>query len=185
MILVNHDPNWRNEFKILKSVYADILGESIIAVEHVGSTAIEGIVAKPILDIDIVIADEASFGVVKDRLLLVGYWHNGDQGVPTREVFKRVDEHVPYYNGRQAWMLHHLYVCLATSPELARHIAFRDYLRVNADARRQYEAIKLEIASRSKGDRKLYARLKEQESVCGAFVATIIEKQTQQGLRER
>ena len=179
---MNYNPSWKIEFDALKSVYEDVLGDSIIAIEHVGSTAIDGIVAKPILDIDIVIADKASFGVVKDRLLSVGYWHNGDQGVPSREVFKRVDERVPYGNGRRTWMLHHLYVCPVDSPELARHIAFRDYLRANSDARLQYEAIKLEIASRANGDRKLYARLKEQEGVCGAFVATIIEKHTQQGL---
>ena len=176
MILVEYDPHWKIEFEALKRIYEAVLDADIMTIEHVGSTSIEGLAAKPILDIDIVIADEAAFSPVKNKLESVGYWHNGNQGIPTREVFKRVDEYVPHFGNRRAWMLHHLYVCPADSPELKRHIAFRDYLRAHPEAKSQYEAIKREIASRSHGDRKLYAKIKEQEGVCTQFVEMILEK---------
>ncbi len=176
MMLVPHDPAWKAEFEALRDVYAELCGETLVAIEHVGSTAIAGIVAKPILDIDVVIPGYTVFDEIKRKLESVGYRHNGDQGLPTREVFKRVDERVPHYEGRSVWMCHKLYVCPADSPELARHIAFRDYLRKSHGARREYEAIKLDIAARSNGDRKIYARLKEREGRCRAFVSSVLEK---------
>jgi len=138
-------------------------GDLAIAIEHVGSTSIPGIKAKPIIDIDVVIQNYTVFPDVVERLARLGYTHNGDQGIPHREAFKRQDECTPRTTLPQEWMHHHLYVCPASSEELRRHLAFRDYLRVNADARNAYERIKVAIAARSNGDRKVYAAIKETE----------------------
>lgn len=153
-----------------------MLGVLLVRIEHVGSTAIKGIVAKPILDIDLVIADDADFPAVKTRLESLGYRHNGNQGVPEREVFKREDEGVPRGGFGRNWMQHHLYVCTIDSRELQRHVTFRDYLNRHSQARLQYEAIKVEIASRSNGDRKLYAKIKAEEGACTDFVESILKK---------
>ena len=88
-ILCDYDPAWKLAFSDLRAVYENVFGEPILAVEHIGSTSIEGLAAKPILDIDLVIDSMSSFPSVKTKLELLGYVHNGDQGVPQREAFKR------------------------------------------------------------------------------------------------
>lgn len=156
-----------------------MLGRLLLRVEHVGSTAIEGIAAKPILDIDLVISKEVDFATIKVKLEEIGYRHNGDQGIPGREAFKRLDESVPFSKGRDRWMKHHLYVCMEGSEELDRHTRFRDYLNTHTPARTEYESIKRDIEARSSGDRKIYARIKETEGVCTAFVEKILKKAEQ------
>ena len=163
MILHDYTPTWADEFERLKHVYADALGDLALAIEHVGSTSITGIKAKPIIDIDVVIKDYTIFPDVVERLAQLGYTHNGDQGVLHREAFKYQDGFTPHTTPQRQWMLHHLYVCPAFSEELRRHLLFRDYLRANADARNAYERIKVVIAARSDGDRKVYAAIKEAE----------------------
>jgi GrpB-like predicted nucleotidyltransferase (UPF0157 family) len=179
MILHVHDPSWASEFGRLRSVYIATLGNLACAIEHVGSTAIQQIAAKPILDIDIVIAGESDLPAVTKKLEKLGYWHNGNQGIPGREAFKRRDEKVPYTEEPITWMNHHLYVCVRGSRELVRHILFRDYLKNEPKARAAYESIKKDIEARSNGDRKVYADLKEHEGICSAFVERILKQAEQ------
>ena len=162
-ILHEHTPAWRDEFELLRDIYLKALGELAIAVEHVGSTAIPGIKAKPIIDINIVIAGYNVFPKVVDCLAILGYKYNGDQGIVHREVFKRRDDLVPYTSPSKEWTNHHLYVCPEFSEEHAWPLIFRDYLRSHEDAKREYERVKVEIAARSDGDRKKYAAIKEVE----------------------
>ena len=163
MILHKHSPLWADAFRELKEVYSCCLGDLAIAIEHVGSTSVPDIKAKPILDIDIVIADYDHFPRVVDKLALLGYRHNGDQGIRHREAFHGIDEWTPHTDPRRHWQNHHLYVCPQWSEELKRHLLLRDYLRTNETARREYEAIKQLIEARSDGDRKKYAAIKEAE----------------------
>lgn len=175
-ILQEHDPQWAHEFQRLKAVYQRALGEVMHSIEHVGSTAIKEIAAKPILDIDIVISDLSYFPEATRRLESLGYRHNGDQGIPGREAFKRVDERVPHDGASASWMNHHLYVCAVDSTELMRHVLFRDFLNAHQEARQAYEQIKKDIAARSGGDRKVYADIKENEEICSNFVENILIK---------
>ena len=168
MILFKHTSDWADEFKLLKKIYTESLKELVVSVEHVGSTAIPGIMAKPIIDIDIVIGNYEAFPSAAKVLTALGYRHNGDQGILHREAFKRSDEFVPHTGPKKKWINHHLYVCPEFSKELERQIIFRDYLRVNEEAKREYERIKLSITAKSNGDRKRYAIIKEAE--CRRFV---------------
>jgi GrpB-like predicted nucleotidyltransferase (UPF0157 family) len=172
MILHEHSPLWAEAFRELRDVYSRCLGDLAIAIEHVGSTAIPDIKAKPILDIDVVIADYDIFPRVVDRLALLGYSHNGDQGIRHREAFHGADEWTPHTDPRRHWHNHHLYVCPQWSEELKRHLLFRDYLRTNKTARREYEIIKLSIEARADGDRKKYATIKEEE--CRPFFRNML-----------
>ncbi|HQO09411.1 MAG TPA: GrpB family protein [Clostridiales bacterium] len=174
MILSEYDPNWEYEYRKLGLFYIEILGELLVRIEHVGSTAIYGIKAKPILDIDLVIEDNSVLSEVVKKLKTIGYTHNGDQGIPGREAFLRDDQSVPWNQKNKTWMKHHLYVCTKDSRELDRHIQFRDYLNTNSEAAKEYENIKLEIESRSNGDRKLYADIKENDGVCSAYVERVL-----------
>lgn len=172
MILVPHNPAWAAEFEDLRRVYATGLGGLILRIEHVGSTAVPGLAAKPILDIDIVMPDYEAFSAIASALAELGYTHNGDQGIPQREAFKEQDASAPYTQPRRRWMKHHLYVCPEGGAELRRHVAFRDALRARADLRQEYERLKLAIAARCGDDRKLYASIKETE--CRDFVQRVL-----------
>lgn len=176
MILHPYDPSWPEEFRRLETAYQRALGPVLLRVEHVGSTAIPGIAAKPILDIDLVLATDADFPAVKAGLERLGYRHNGDQGIPGREAFKRLDAEAPHGEGGGHWMAHHLYVCVEGCRELLRHTAFRDYLEAHPEAAAEYESLKKRLEARSGGERQRYVDLKENEGECRAFVERILEK---------
>ena len=116
----------------------DALGRLAIEIEHVGSTSVQGLSAKPIIDIDVVIKDYSEFEAVKSALKKIGYHHEGNLGIIGREAFK--------YDDKAHLRKHHLYVCPKDSPELKRHIAFREYLRTHPDVTREYSQIKEEGA---------------------------------------
>lgn len=94
----------------------------------------EGLSAKPIIDIDVVISDYSVFDYVVSRLETIGYFHEGNLGIKDREVFT--------YSDKPHLQSHHLYVCPQTSEELLRHVTFRDFLRNNPDAVKKYSEVK-------------------------------------------
>ena len=110
-----------------------------LGIEHVGSTSVLGLSAKPIIDIDVVIRDCSLLDDVVAALGKIGYRHEGNQDVVGREAFK--------YNGKEHLQKHHLYVCPQDSPELKRHITFRDYLRSHPEAVQEYGRVKEEGAA--------------------------------------
>ena len=129
---------WKKDFEDIRSELMAVLKGKVISVEHVGSTSVEGLSAKPVIDIDVVMEDEASFSAVKDALESIGYRHEGDLGIPGREAFK--------YESKEHLRKHHLYVCTKDAEELRRHISFRDYLRTHPEAVREYSRVKEEGA---------------------------------------
>ena len=138
VVVLPYDEQWKQDFIMIKDELTSALGQLAMRIEHIGSTSVEGLSAKPIIDIDVVIKDYAEFEEVVSTLGAIGYRHEGDLGVAGREAFK--------YDGKDHLRKHHLYVCPEDSPELKRHIAFRDYLRTHSDAVRQYSRIKEEGA---------------------------------------
>ena len=139
VVVVPYDERWAQDFKDIASEIRDALGELALDIQHVGSTAVPGLSAKPIIDIDVVIRDYSGFDAVVNALQSIGYRHEGDLGIVGREAFD--------YDGKAHLRKHHLYVCSQDSPELKRHVAFRDYLRAHPDAAREYGRIKEEGAS--------------------------------------
>lgn len=138
VIVLPYDEGWKQDFLKIKQELQDALGQLAIDIEHVGSTSVEGLSAKPIIDIDVVIEDNT---VLKDAVAALeraGYEHEGDLGIPGREAFR--------YEGKEHLRTHHLYVCPKDSPELKRHIAFRDHLRSHPEAVKEYSRIKEEGA---------------------------------------
>ena len=139
IVVIPYDERWAQDFEAIASEIRDALGELALAIEHVGSTAVPGLSAKPIIDIDVVIRDYTTFNAVILALKEIGYHHEGDLGIAGREAFG--------YEGKEHLRRHHLYVCPQDSPELKRHIAFRDYLRAHPDAAREYGRVKVEGAA--------------------------------------
>ena len=137
-------------FLSIENVIKDNLVDLIICVEHVGSTSVKGLGAKPILDIDVVIEGYNVFPAVVKSLEKIGYYHQENWSFEGREAFGRKDTLVPWDRQNTNWIEHHLYVCNKDSNELARHLAFRDYLRNNPDAVAEYEQLKNHLVKTEK-----------------------------------
>lgn len=134
VIVVPYDKAWKSAFEEIKKEIERVIGDLIIGIEHVGSTSVEGLSAKPIIDIDVVIKDYSVFATVVQKLETIGYIHEGDLGIKDREAFK--------YSNKPHLQKHHLYVCPQYSEELHRHVTFRDYLKNNREAVKKYSLVK-------------------------------------------
>jgi GrpB-like predicted nucleotidyltransferase (UPF0157 family) len=152
VVVLPYDIAWQSAFQKIKSEIEEAVGDLIIGVEHVGSTSVEGMSAKPCIDIDVIIKDDSVFSAVADRLKTIGYIHEGDLGIKDREAFKYLDK--PHLQ------THHLYVCPQYSEELHRHMVFRDFLRSNAEAVKKYSAIKEKAAELFPDDIDQYIKYK-------------------------
>jgi GrpB-like predicted nucleotidyltransferase (UPF0157 family) len=119
MIVVAYDPGWPKLFRFLRDRIAGALDNMASAIEHVGSTAVPGMAAKPIIDIGVPLVSGVTFPEAIERLAGIGYVHQGILRTAEREAFRAP------VNDPQ----HHLYVCPPKSAEFRRHIALRDYLR--------------------------------------------------------
>ena len=152
VIVSPYDECWKQGFSEIRDVIQDALGGLALRIEHVGSTSVQGLSAKPIIDIDVVIKDYSLLDTVVSALGKIGYRHEGNLGIVDREAFS--------YEGDSTLYKHHLYVCTLDSMELKRHVAFRDYLRSHADAVRAYGRIKEEGAALYPHDIEAYIRHK-------------------------
>ncbi len=139
VVVLPYDEQWRQDFLKIEAELSEALGQLAIGIEHVGSTSVQGLSSKPIIDIDVVIEDYSELGNVVSALGEIGYQHEGNLGIAGREAFR--------YDGKEHLQNHHLYVCPKDSPELKRHLAFRDYLRAHPAAIREYSRIKEEGAA--------------------------------------
>ena len=139
VVVLPYDEAWADRFAEIKTEIEAALGELVFRIEHVGSTAVPGLSAKPIIDLDVVIRDSSAFHAAAAALEAIGYQHEGDLGIAGREAFR--------YDGKDHLQKHHLYVCAQGSAELKRHLAFRDYLRTHPEAVREYSRVKEEGAA--------------------------------------
>ena len=129
-----YDAAWESAFEAIRAEIQTALGDLMLGIEHVGSTSVKGMSAKPCIDIDVVIRDYSVLDAVVQKLDAIGYIHEGNLGIQDREAFK--------YANKPHLMTHHLYVCPRDSEELHRHIAFRDFLRKNPEAVKKYSRVK-------------------------------------------
>lgn len=142
MIVVSeYDAAWPQKFEQLRREYADTMaaaGVQILAIEHVGSTSVPGLAAKPVIDIDIVVA-KRDVAAASQALIGLGFKPEGELGIPLRWAFK-APERLAGTN---------TYVIVAGSLSLRNHVAVRDILRRDARLREQYAAVKRRVGARS------------------------------------
>ena len=150
IVIFAYDPAWPDAFELIRSRLAEALGDLALGIEHVGSTSVPGLPAKPIIDIDVVIASDAHLPSVIGQLATIGYLHEGDLGIAGRHAFRAPDD-LPK---------HHPYVCSAGNRELQRHLAFRDHLRGHPDDALAYANLKRDLAARFGSDRDGYSAAK-------------------------
>ena len=170
MLIQEYNPNWANYFEKIKEVINSSIFNYILDIQHVGSTAVPNLAAKPIIDIDIIYGKESDFDYIKTTLEKLGYYHNGNQGIEGREVFKRNGKIVDEILDK---ITHHLYVCKSNCLELQRHILFRDYLRKDKLTCKFYEKLKYKIAEETQNNKANYAALKQLKA--NPFIDYVIE----------
>lgn len=146
VIVVEYDPSWPEIFRQLHDRIWPVVRDLAVAIEHVGSTSVPGLPAKPVIDLSVVVpsAREVSFAI--DRLATLGYQHRGNLGIEGREAF-RAPLDLP---------AHHLYLCPSQSPALENHLTVRDYLRAHPEAAAAYGELKKELARRFPQDMDRY-----------------------------
>lgn len=160
VLVVDYDPSWPRIFEVLRRPVWAAVRDVAVSVEHVGSTAVPGLAAKPIIDMDVVVAPSDNLPKAIERLAPLGYVHRGNLGVDGREAF----------DSPQGLPAHHLYVCLGESAALANHLALRDFLRRDSVAVAQYSRIKRQLAERFPDDIDSYIAGKTD------FILTVLRK---------
>jgi GrpB-like predicted nucleotidyltransferase (UPF0157 family) len=159
-VIRDYDATWPDQFSVLAVRVQTVLGMLALRVEHIGSTAVPGLAAKPVIDMDVVIGSPADLPEVIRRLGTLGYVHEGDIGIAEREAFRS-----PAGESR-----HHLYVLITGAAELRRHLAFRDALRADPAARDAYATLKASLVQKYGQDRQAYTQAKS------AFISRIIQR---------
>jgi GrpB-like predicted nucleotidyltransferase (UPF0157 family) len=149
VVIVEYSPAWPTRFRQLAEQVIDSLGSFAIAVEHVGSTAVPGLAAKPVIDMNVVV-QPADIDLAITELERLGYVHQGDLGITGREAF------LP-----PKWVIyHHLYLVTPDNQAHLRQILFRDYLRSHKQAASEYAEVKRCAALKYGADRKAYSEAK-------------------------
>lgn len=160
MLLVSYRPEWGALFEEEAARLRSVLGEKVLRIEHVGSTAVEGMEAKPLIDMMAAVEslDEAR-GLVL-ALEGLGYEHRGDGGMEGRIFLAK---------GPRSRRTHHLSLTEPTSEHWQRSILFRDHLRVHPEVAKEYGDLKRELARKYPEDRESYTAGKDR------FVERVIE----------
>ena len=136
--IVDYDPTWPQTFTELKSKIWPAIEDIATAIEHVGSTSVPGLAAKPTIDMTIVVSDASKMAQLIEQMAAIGYSHEGDQSVPGREPFKR-----PVREPR-----HNLYACIEGNLGLRNHLTIREHLRNNTDSVEAYGTLKKQLAEK-------------------------------------
>ncbi|MDB5540593.1 MAG: putative nucleotidyltransferase, GrpB family [Devosia sp.] len=148
-----HDPQWAAAADREAGRLRLMLGDKLVTVHHIGSTSIPGLIAKPILDLLPVVRSIGALDDARARIEGLGYQWWGEFGLPGRRYCTLVDK----VSGKRLVQLH----CYEDgSPEVTRHLAFRDYLRAHPELAAEYEAVKRRCAEAHPDSSHAYAECK-------------------------
>ncbi|HEY2905826.1 MAG TPA: GrpB family protein [Vicinamibacterales bacterium] len=136
IVVVDYDPAWPQLFDQLRARVWPVVQQAALSIEHVGSTSVPGLAAKPIIDLSIVVGDRAAVAPLIRSLAELQYVHRGELGVEDRDAF----------DSPRHLASHHLYLCLEGGLGLENQLAVRDYLRAHPDRAREYGDLKKLLA---------------------------------------
>jgi GrpB-like predicted nucleotidyltransferase (UPF0157 family) len=160
IVVVDSDPSWAQEFERLSAPIREVVRGLGAVVEHVGSTAVPGLAAKPIIDLDVVVPVPDAVAPAIEQLISLGYRHEGDLGICGREAL-----HWPANTAR-----HHTYIVVDGSPPHRDHVDFREALLADAETAAEYAELKRSLAREHRDDRAAYL---EGKSV---FIARVLAR---------
>jgi GrpB-like predicted nucleotidyltransferase (UPF0157 family) len=164
--VVAHDPTWKSKFDEEADHIARALGDIFIFQHHIGSTAIPAIFAKPIIDILLEVGDIFRLDDKRAAMEQLGYEAMGEFGIPGRRYFRK--------ENASGIRTHHVHAFQADSPEIKRHLAFRDYMIAHPVIAQTYGTLKLRLAREHPDDIEAYmdgkdSYIKEHEAKASAW----------------
>jgi GrpB-like predicted nucleotidyltransferase (UPF0157 family) len=156
--VVAYTPEWAHLFEEERRCLQDALGAFALRIEHVGSTSVEGLAAKPIIDIAVAVGDLSRVETCVGALAALGYEHKGENGVPGRQYFAKGQPRT-----------HHLHMFESESEGWRAHLRFRDRLRAYPSLVEEYAKLKRRLAGEFPTDRGAYTKAK------ASFVERVLE----------
>jgi GrpB-like predicted nucleotidyltransferase (UPF0157 family) len=142
VIVEDYDPAWPRDFEMLRQRIWPDVADVALRIEHVGSTSVPGLAAKPIIDMTIVVRLRPEVPKAIARLAALGYVHRGTLGIDDRDAFDHPAD----------LRRHNLYVCPAETIGIVNQIAVRDFLRAHPEDAARYGALKKQLADRFPSD---------------------------------
>jgi GrpB-like predicted nucleotidyltransferase (UPF0157 family) len=138
--VVPHNPTCRNEFERESKQVTLALGEKVVAVHHIGSTAIPNIYAKPVIDLLVEVNDITQIDERSSEMEALGYEVMGEFGILGLRYFRKDNE--------VGVRTHHVHTFEVASPEIERHLAFRDYVIAYPEDAQRYSELKLALVKK-------------------------------------
>ena len=148
--LLPHQTAWHELFEDEKQRLQVAIGEFVLDIQHVGSTAIPNIPAKPIIDIGVAVHNFEEAAVCIPLVEALGYNYRGENGIPRRHYFNKGNPRT-----------HHLHINEIAGENWANQVLFRDYLRENSQLAQAYAQFKLELAKQFPTEREQYSKKKD------------------------
>lgn len=136
--VVPHDACWRDAFETEAKLVAVALGENVVAIHHIGSTAIPGIYAKPVIDLLVEVRDITEADGRSSSMESLGYEVMGEFGIAGRRYFRK--------DNREGIRTHQIHAFETGSAQIERHLAFRDYMIAHPVEARKYSELKRKLA---------------------------------------
>lgn len=159
VVVAEYDQSWPARYEEEKARIVEALGDAVVAIEHVGSTAVPGLAAKPIIDIMVGVRKLDDGERCIRPLVAIGYEYRGEAGVPGRHYFRKGDPRS-----------HHLHMAEHAGHFWERHILFRDLLREDRELAQQYGALKKELAAKYRTERLAYWEAKS------PFIESVLDR---------
>ena len=159
--LEKYNPKWQEEFNKEKENLEKIFGNVAKSIEHVGSTAIVGLSAKPIIDIAVGVDALEDINKVKEKILKFSHYTIKKDNADGEILIRRG---VPVKQGeiKPDYVTHFIHVMEINGRKYKETIIFRDYLRANNEVLKEYESLKQKLANKFEKDRKAYSKAKEE-----------------------
>ncbi|QFF99649.1 GrpB family protein [Psychrobacillus glaciei] len=150
--VVSYSADWKDRFKEEAEQLQKIFGSEMITIHHIGSTSVNGLSAKPIIDLMPVVRDINNMDAFNDAMIAIGYEPKGENGLSGRRYFQKGGDN----------RTHHVHIYEMNSPEIKRHLAFREYLRKHPKVAKDYGQLKEKLAKQFPYDVESYINGKEQ-----------------------
>lgn len=151
VVIEDYNPNWPVYYEEERAPLAEAFASYALDIQHVGSTSVPGLGAKPVIDIAVATGQYPLPGEVIARVVALGFEHLGEYGIPRRHYFRR------HFNGRYGA---HVHANELTSEDYKRHLLFRDYIRAHPERALAYEQLKRHLAETVGHDREVYTVMK-------------------------
>ena len=136
--IVSYNPNWKEIYKEESKKIKNVLSDIIVDIHHIGSTAIPGIKAKPVIDILVEVKDIEAVDRYNNKMEELGYEVMGEYGIPKRRFFRK--------GGNKR--THHIHIFQVGNEEIERHINFKEYLIAHPDKAREYSKLKEKLTNK-------------------------------------